>query len=117
MQYNKSQSLMLAHSVKGQMSFRHGALSVHNLPKSLLGLHYYSDQPLNRSDHRRIVPAIQEYDAIGLSKFNSTQNVSSPSTRIVGSLRNREVACSTSDLQGLNFQSCVSHSGGYPEPI
>ena len=26
---------------------------------------------------------------------------------IVGSLRDREVACSTSDLQGLNFESCV----------
>ena len=26
---------------------------------------------------------------------------------IVGSLRDREVACSISDLQGLNFESCV----------
>ena len=26
---------------------------------------------------------------------------------IVGSLRDREVACSASDLQGLNFESCV----------
>ena len=26
---------------------------------------------------------------------------------IVGSLRDREIACSASDLQGLNFESCV----------
>ena len=26
---------------------------------------------------------------------------------IVGSLRDRDVACSASDLQGLNFESCV----------
>ena len=36
---------------------------------------------------------------------------------IVESIRDREVACSTSDLQGLNFRSCVcmavpSHSSG-----
>ena len=39
---NKSQALILAHSIKGQMSFCHCALSVIcpsiNLPKSLLGL-------------------------------------------------------------------------------
>ena len=35
----------------------------HNLPKSLLGLQSTcSEQPQTRSDHRRIVPAIQEYD-------------------------------------------------------
>ena len=39
---------------------------------------------------------------------------------IVGSLRGREVACSASDLQGLNFASCVwravlSHSSHYPQ--
>ena len=39
---------------------------------------------------------------------------------IVGSLRNREVACSVSDLQGLNFESCVwravsSHSSHHPQ--
>ena len=38
---------------------------------------------------------------------------------IVGSLRDREVACSASDLQGLNFASCVwravsSHSSHHP---
>ena len=38
--------------------FRH--LSVHNLPKSVFGLHYMSD-------HRRIVPTIQEYDTICLN--------------------------------------------------
>ena len=28
---------------------------------------------------------------------------------IVGSLRDREVACSASDHQGSNFEACVSH--------
>ena len=31
---------------------------------------------------------------------------------IVGSLRVREVACSASDLQGLNFECCVWRGGG-----
>ena len=39
---------------------------------------------------------------------------------IVGSLRDREVACSASDRQGLNFESCVwravsSHSSYHPQ--
>ena len=38
---------------------------------------------------------------------------------IVGNLRDREVACSASNLQGLNFESCVSrevssHSSHHP---
>ena len=38
---------------------------------------------------------------------------------IVGSLRDREITCSASDLQGLNFKSCVwravsSHSSHHP---
>ena len=45
---------------------------------------------------------------------------------IVGSLRDREVACSASDRQGSNFQSCVwrsvisfisPSSGGSPGPV
>ena len=45
---------------------------------------------------------------------------------IVGSLRDREVACSASDLQGSNFESCVwrtvipfmsPSSGGSPGPV
>ena len=39
---------------------------------------------------------------------------------IVESLRDREVACSASDCQGLNFESCVgkavsSHSSHHPQ--
>ena len=39
---------------------------------------------------------------------------------IVGSLRDRDIACSASDLQGLNFESCVwtavsSHSSHHPQ--
>ena len=33
--------------------------------------------------------------------------VLAPWVSIVGSLRNREVACSASDCQGPNFESCV----------
>ena len=41
---------------------------------------------------------------------------------IVGSLRNREVACSASDRQGSNFESCVwrtvsSHSSHHPQEV
>ena len=41
---------------------------------------------------------------------------------IVGSLRDREVACSTSDRQGSNFESCVwravsSHSSHHPHEV
>ena len=46
----------------------------------------------------------------GLGGLKGTKNVSSPSTvkvNIVGSLRDREVACSASDRQGSNFESCV----------
>ena len=42
--------------------------------------------------------------------------------RIVGSLRDRKVACSASDLQGLNFESCVwrtvsTHSSHHPQEV
>ena len=41
---------------------------------------------------------------------------------IVGILRDREVACSASDRQGLNFESCVwravsSHSSHHPQGV
>ena len=41
---------------------------------------------------------------------------------IVGSLRDREVACSASDRRGTNFESCVwrtvsSHSSLYPQVV
>ena len=41
---------------------------------------------------------------------------------IAGSLRDREVACSASDLQGVNFESCVwrtvsSHSPHRPQEV
>ena len=41
---------------------------------------------------------------------------------IVGSLRDREVACSASDRQGSNFESCVwrtvsSHSSHHPQDV
>ena len=41
---------------------------------------------------------------------------------IVGSLRDREVACSASDRQGSNFESCVwrtvsSQSSHYPQEV
>ena len=41
---------------------------------------------------------------------------------IVGSLRDREVACSASDRQGSNFETCVwravsSHSSHHPQEV
>ena len=45
-----------------------------------------------------------------LGGLKETKNVSFPSTlklSIAGSLRDREVACSASDGQALNFESCV----------
>ena len=41
---------------------------------------------------------------------------------IMGSLHGREVACSASDLQGFNFESCVwralsSHSSHHPQEV
>ena len=41
---------------------------------------------------------------------------------IVGSLRDREVACSASDLKGLTYESCVwramsSHSSHHPQEV
>ena len=41
---------------------------------------------------------------------------------VVGSLRDREVACSVSNFQGLNFESCVwravsSHSSHHPQEV
>ena len=64
-QDNKSQPLILAHSVEGQMSFCHGALSV-VCPSTICQNRYWdfnqhSEQLQIRSDHRRIVPLIQEY--------------------------------------------------------
>ena len=61
----------------------------------------------------------------GLGGLKETKNVSSPSTcesRIVGSLRDLEVACSASDRQGPNFESCVwrtvsSQSSHHPQGV
>ena len=61
----------------------------------------------------------------GLGGLKETKNVSSHQrvkVSIVGSLRDREVACSTSDRQGLNFESCVwrtvsSQSYHHPQEV
>ena len=63
--------------------------------------------------------------APGLGGLKETQIISSPSTvkvSIVGSLRDREVACSASDRQGANFESCVwrtvsSQSSHHPQEV
>ena len=51
----------------------------------------------------------------GLGGFKETKNV-------LGSLRDREVACSASDRQGSNFESCVwrtvsSQSSHHPQEV
>ena len=61
----------------------------------------------------------------GHGGLNETKNVSSLSTcesQYCGSLRDREVACSTSDRQGWNFESCVwrtvsSQSSHLPQEV
>ena len=62
----------------------------------------------------------------GPGGLKETKNVSSPSTcesqYCGGSLRDREVACSTSDRQGSNFESCVwrtvsSQSSHHPQEV
>ena len=57
-------------------------------------------------------------------RFERNKNVSSPSTceSLVGSLRDREVACSAPDRQGSNFESCVwrtvsSQSSHHPQEV
>ena len=61
----------------------------------------------------------------GLGGLKETTNVSShPRVKvsIVGSLRDREVACSASERQGSNFESCVcrtvsSQSSYHPQKV
>ena len=61
----------------------------------------------------------------GLGGLTETKNVSSPSTcesQYCGELRDREVACSASDRQGSNFESCVwrtvsSQSSHHPQEV
>ena len=61
----------------------------------------------------------------GLGGLKETKNLSShPSVKvsIVGSLRDREVACSASDHQGSNFESCLwrtvsSQSSHHPQEV
>ena len=61
----------------------------------------------------------------GLGGLKETKNVSPHplvKVSIVESLRDREVACSASDRQGLNFESCVwrtvsSQSSHHPQEV
>ena len=60
----------------------------------------------------------------GLGGFKETKMFLSHPVElsIVGSLRDREVACSDSDRQGSNFESCVwrtvsSHSSHHPQEV
>ena len=58
-------------------------------------------------------------DLPGLGSFNTVTCVL---LSIVGSLRDREVACSASDRQGSNFEFCVwrtvsSHSSHHPQEV
>ena len=61
----------------------------------------------------------------GPGGLKETKNVSTPSmceVSIVGSLRDREVACSAPDRQGSNFESCVwrtvsSQSSHHPQEV
>ena len=91
-----------------------------------------SDSELFLGGGPRVVVSTAAFHASGFGsrsrRFERNKNVS-PHPRvkvgIVGSLRDREVACSTSDRQGSNFESCVwrtvssqssHHSCGSPGP-
>ena len=55
-------------------------------------------------------------------KKNAWRSLARELVSIVGSLRDRESACSASDRQGLNFESCVwrtvsSHSSHHPQEV
>ena len=54
--------------------------------------------------------------------FYRLSEITSVVLSIVGSLCDREVACSASDLQGMNFESCVlravsSQASHYPQEV
>ena len=62
-------------------------------------------------------PTTAHHDAPNVHPSHSLEKVS-----IVGSLRDREVACSASDRQGSNFESCVwrtvsSQSSHHPQEV
>ena len=64
---------------------------------------------------------VYQYMAI-FCNFPPTSNHLHPLVSIVGSLRDREVACSASDRQGSNFESCVwrtvsSQSSHHPQEV
>ena len=57
-----------------------------------------------------------------IAKICSLEGLQGVAVSIVGSLRDREVACSTSDRQGSNFKSCVwrtvsSQSSHHPQEV
>ena len=80
-------------------------------------------QGLSRDNLHRFVPRsshITCYDIILTNDFLLSLNVQRVS--IVGSLRDREVACSASDRQDSNFESCVwrtvsSQSSHHPQEV
>ena len=55
-----------------------------------------------------------QYNYLDIHEFRELQAMS-----IVGSLRDREVACSASDRQGSNFESCVwrTVSSHHPQEV
>ena len=70
-----------------------------------------------------VLPMLVRTTTVGLGGFKETKMfLPHPRVKvsIVGSLRDREVACSASDRQGSNFESCVwrtvsSHSSHHPQ--
>ena len=76
-------------------------------------------QRVNYSECRVAGP---HYPAFLNSHFRPPLCHSCVKVSIVGSLRDREVACSASDRQGLNFESCVwktvsSQSSHHPQEV
>ena len=56
-------------------------------------------------------------DCVGLKETEKILPHPRVKLNIVGSLRDREVACSASDRQGSNFESCVWRTVSSPGPV
>ena len=70
--------------------------------------------------HARVRGSVTDF--VGLKETDKILPHPRVKLNIVGSLRDREVACSASDRQGSNFESCVwrtvsSHSSYHPQDV
>ena len=78
-------------------------------------------QWLNLPAWKAVDRKLESHSGLRVSKKQNVFPAHSWRFNIVGNLCDQEVACSASNLQGLNFGSCISlispSSGGFPGPI